>query len=91
MTKCSSIALPENILLNRCLTATQREFDWNTYASFNIRKKVLYIGCLNTLASGCFRGFSEKTLKRTWLCAGISPFLFGLRTWSKRQMTRQVF
>ena len=36
-----------------------------------------------TLASGWIRGFSgKKTPKRTWLCAGISPLLFGLRTWS---------
>jgi len=27
----------------------------------------------NTLASGRFWGFLKKTLKRTWLCAGISP------------------
>jgi len=48
--------------------------------------------CLNTLASGRFRGFSEKTTpKRMWLCAGISPLLYGLRTWSKRQKTWQVF
>jgi len=47
---------------------------------------------VNTLASGCFRGFSEKKLpKRMWLCAGISPLLFGLWTWSKGQKTRQVF
>ena len=26
-----------------------------------------------------------------WLCMGISPLLFGLRTWSKRQKTWQVF
>jgi len=29
--------------------------------------------------------------KRMWLCVGISPLLYGLRTWSKRQKTRQVF
>jgi len=27
--------------------------------------------------------FAEKTPKLTWLCTGISPLLFGLRTWSK--------
>jgi len=47
---------------------------------------------LNTLASGCFRGFSKKKPpKRTWLCAGISPLLFRLRTCSKHQKTQQVF
>jgi len=46
---------------------------------------------VNSLASGCFRGFSEKMPKRTWLCTGISPFLFGLRTWSKRQKMQQIF
>jgi len=47
---------------------------------------------LNTLASGCFRGFLEKKLpKCTWLCTGISPLLCGLRTWLKRQKTQQVF
>jgi len=35
--------------------------------------------------------FWKKTPKRTWLCAGISPLLYGLRTWSKPQKTRQVF
>jgi len=37
------------------------------------------------------RIFEKKTPKRTWLCAGISPLLYGLRTRSKRQKTRQVF
>ena len=47
---------------------------------------------LNTLALGCFWGFSKKkTPKRAWLFAGISPLLYGLRTWSKRQKMRQVF
>jgi len=32
-----------------------------------------------------------KTPKRTWLCVGISLLLYGLRTWSKRQNTWQVF
>ena len=30
-----------------------------------------------------FRDFQKKTTKRTWLCVGISPVLYGLRTWSK--------
>jgi len=33
----------------------------------------------------------KKTLKHAWLCAGIAPRLYGLRTWSKRQKTQQVF
>jgi len=32
----------------------------------------------------------KKQLGRTWLCAGISPLLYGLRTWSKCQTMRQV-
>jgi len=35
--------------------------------------------------------FGKKTPKRTWLCAGISPLLVGLRTWLKRQKMWQVF
>jgi len=38
-----------------------------------------------------FGDFQKKTLKRTWLCAGISPLLFRLQTWSKRQKMWQVF
>jgi len=30
---------------------------------------------MNTLASGCFRGFSEKEHLNTWLCVGISLLL----------------
>jgi len=40
---------------------------------------------------GGFGDFWEKTPKRTRLCVGISPLLFGLRTWSKPQKTWQVF
>jgi len=48
--------------------------------------------CVLTLASGCFRGFSEKEMpKRTWLCMGISPLLYGLRLWLNCQKMRQVF
>jgi len=32
----------------------------------------------------------KKQLDRTWLCAGISPLLYGLRTWSKCQKTQQI-
>jgi len=32
----------------------------------------------------------KKQLDHTWLCVGISPLLYGLRTWSKCQKTRQV-
>jgi len=35
--------------------------------------------------------FGKKAPKRTWLFSGISPLLYGLRTWSKRQKTREVF
>jgi len=35
----------------------------------------------NSLASGCFWGFSEKkTPKCTWLCVGISPVWYALQT-----------
>jgi len=61
------------------------------FYKFTVCRCVVTQANFNSLASGCFRGFSEKTPKRTWLCAGISPLLFGLRTWSKRQKTRQVF
>jgi len=46
----------------------------------------------NTLASGCFRGFSDKNSPECmWLCAGISLLLYRSRTWSKHQKTQQVF
>jgi len=35
---------------------------------------------INSLASGCFRGFSEKMPKCTWLCAGISLVRDALQT-----------
>jgi len=38
-----------------------------------------------------FRDFQKKTTKRTWLCVGVSPLLFRLQTWSKRQKMWQVF
>jgi len=48
------------------------------------------VNLINTLASSCFQGFSERNPhKRTWLCVGISLLLFKLR--SKRQKTWQVF
>jgi len=40
---------------------------------------------------GGFQDFRKKTPNCKWLCAGISLLLYGLRTWSKRQKTRQVF
>jgi len=50
------------------------------------RANALFKSFFNTVASGCFWGFSKKIPKRTWLCTVISPLLFGLRTWSKRQV-----
>jgi len=35
-------------------------------------------------------GIFEKTLEHIWLCAGISPLLYRLRTWLKRQKPLQV-
>jgi len=47
--------------------------------------------CLTLWHLGGFRDFRKKMPERTWLCTGISPLLYGLRTWSKRQKTWQVF
>jgi len=44
----------------------------------------------NTLISGLIQAVHKKQLDRTWLCAGISPLLYGLRTWLKYQKTWQV-
>jgi len=44
----------------------------------------------NTLTSGLIQAVRKKQLDRTWLCVRISPLLYGLRTWSKCQKTRQV-
>ena len=35
----------------------------------------------STLASGRFQGFSKKTPKHMWLCAGIFPVRWALQTW----------
>jgi len=40
--------------------------------------------------SGLIQAVCKKQLIRTWLCAGISPLLYGLWTWSKCQKMRQV-
>jgi len=56
-----------------------------------------YMCCLlwvsiNTLTPGLIQVVRKKNqLDRTWLCAGISPVLYRLRTWLKCQKTRQVF
>jgi len=55
-----------------------------------------FVGLARTLRltlwhPGAFEDFRKKTPKRTWLCAWISLLLYGLRTWSKHQKTRQVF
>jgi len=65
----------------------------NKADKINSQNKLEYdLKKFNTLASGCFQGFLEKNLpKRTWLCAGISLVLYGLRAWLKRQKTWQVF
>jgi len=44
----------------------------------------------NTLTSGLIQAVHKKQLIRTWLCAGISPLLYRLRTWSKCQKMQQV-
>jgi len=48
-------------------------------------------GSLTLWLLAAFEDFRKKTFKRTCLCAGISPLLYRLRTWSKCQKTRQVF
>jgi len=42
------------------------------------------------LTSKLIQAVPKKQLDRMWLCAGISPLLFALRTWSKCQKTQQV-
>jgi len=42
---------------------------------------------LNTLAPGLIQAVCKKQLDHAWLCAGISPLLYGLRTCSKCQKT----
>jgi len=42
-----------------------------------------------TLTSGLIQAVRKKQLICTWLCVGISLLLNWLRTWSKRQKTRQ--
>jgi len=43
------------------------------------------------LCLAVFGDFRKKKPKHTWLYEGISPLLFGLRTWSKRQKSQKVF
>jgi len=45
---------------------------------------------LNTWRPAAFGVFDKKTLKRTWLCRGISPVWQALLTRSKSQKMRQV-
>jgi len=42
---------------------------------------------INTLMSGLIQAVRKKQLFRMWLCAGISPLLYGLQTWLKHQKT----
>ena len=63
-----------------------------TKADMGLDLRLRLVLVFNTLAPGWIRVFSEKkTPKWTWFCAGITGFLYGLWTWSKRQKTQQVF
>jgi len=53
-----------------------------------IRVFQIFFSFLTLCRPAAFRDFSKKTPKSTWLCAGISPLLYRLRTWSKRQKMR---
>jgi len=60
-----------------------QEFLWSSKCYWPVKSLTLW-------HSAAFGDFWKKTPKRTWLCAGISPLLYGLQTWSKRQKTRQA-
>jgi len=47
--------------------------------------------CLALRRLAIFEDFRKKMPTCTWHCAGIYLLLYGLRTWLKRQKTRQVF
>jgi len=46
-------------------------------------------GFLTLWHPAAFGVFEKKRRNTLWLCTGISPLLFGSRTWSKRQKMRQ--
>jgi len=46
---------------------------------------------ITLLREAAFGDFQEKTPKRTWLCAKISPVWYALPTQSKAQKTQQIF
>jgi len=53
-----------------------------------LQQKCIPTHCLLTLwRPTAFGDFRKRKSKRMWLCTGIPPFLFGLRTWLKRQKT----
>jgi len=57
------------------------------YSLFKVRGLDTKDNYLTLWRPAAFGDFRKKTPKHTSLCTGISPFLFGLRTWSKRQNT----
>jgi len=58
----------------------------NNYLTIFGSKEFIFIVTILTLwLPGGFKDFHKKTPKFTCLCTGISPLLFGLRTWSKCQ------
>jgi len=57
---------------------------------FQLKTVTLFCKLLNTLTSGLIQAVRKKQLGSMWLCAGISPLLYGLRTWSKCQKTQHV-
>jgi len=65
----------------------------NVTVSFNatmgqMNKKAQQQKTFNTSTFGLIQAVRKKQLDRTWLCAGISPLLYGLRTWLMCQKTQ---
>jgi len=67
---------------------------WKQQLMQVLKVQIYRITAANVLTLWCLAeigDFRKKTPKRTWLCTGIYPLLYGLRTWSKHQKMRQVF
>jgi len=65
-----------------CLTHKIKTCRWTSGMFHVICYQLLYV---NTLTSGLIQVVRRKQLDRTWLYAGISPFLYRLRIWLKCQ------
>jgi len=79
---CEKSVKASKDLLKGCLIALDEILD---VCSHGHRKNFYRVGPLALWCLAAFGDFRKKTPKRTWLCAGISPLQFGLRTWSKHQ------